>query len=166
MTRLRISLSRADILTNRIDLMYRGTLSVEYRPVQDEVKVGQDVDWDSMYQSLSADMKKTKITTVTEGGQQRYQFDFSGVHEGLRNTGIDLIISSIDNAVGTELDEWKSLGETLYQFGGYFVSGLDEDRYIAASHSDPVEYTLMFAKDSADLSKRSSEGADQASEGF
>ena len=79
--------------------------------------------------------------------------DFSGVHEGLRNTGIDLIISSIDNAVGTELDEWKSLGETLYQFGGYFVSGLDEDRYIAASHSDPVEYTLMFAKDSADLSK-------------
>ena len=130
-----------------------GTLSVEYRPVQDEVKVGQDVDWDSMYQSLSADMKKTKITTVTEGGQQRYQFDFSGVHEGLRNTGIDLIISSIDNAVGTELDEWKSLGETLYQFGGYFVSGLDEDRYIAASHSDPVEYTLMFAKDSADLSK-------------
>ena len=53
-----------------------GTLSVEYRPVQDEVMVGQDVDWDSMYQSLSADMKKTKITTVTEGGQQRYQFGF------------------------------------------------------------------------------------------
>ena len=130
-----------------------GNLKVEFRCKQEEIKVGQDVDWDGMYQNLSSDIKKTKITTVTEGSQQRYHLDFSDVSEDMRDTGIDLIISSIDDAAETELDDWKSWGESLYHLGGYFIPGLDDDRYIVASHSDPMEYTLMVAKDSADLTK-------------
>ena len=132
-------------------LFVPGTLTVEYTRVQEEVKVGQEVDWDAMYQALPEEIKRTTVTTVTENGQQRFRFDFSDVSEKLKETKIDLILSSIDEAAGTELSDWRTLWKALRELGEYTIPGLDDEAYTSVGASGVLEYVFMAAKEGADL---------------
>ena len=130
-----------------------GTLTVEYNCSQEEIKAGQEVDWQGMYNSLSEDMKKTKITTVEENGETHYRMDLSEVSDELKDVVIDYVISSIDEETGADVSGWLEGYEDIFNLGGYLVPGLDGETYIGASHSDPKEYLLVIAKDFSNLGK-------------
>ena len=128
-----------------------GTLTVEYNCSQEEIKAGQEVDWQGMYNSLSEDMKKTKITTVEENGETHYRMDLSEVSDELKDVVVDYVISSINEETGADVSGWLEGYEDIFDLGSYLIPGLDGENYIAALQSDSTECFLVAAKDISNL---------------
>ena len=128
-----------------------GTITVEYNCSQKEGNGDQTVDWDAMYDLLSEDMKRTKITAIEENGGYRYRFDLSDISDDLQDVVFDFTVSAIDDVTDIDVKEWFEGYDDIFDLNGYIVPGLDDERYIAASHSDSMEYILLVAKDAVNL---------------
>ena len=73
----------------------------------EETKVGQDVDWDAMYNALPKELRNTEITEIEdENGEIKYRMDLSGVAEEFTGVIIDLTVSEIGEMAGVDINEW------------------------------------------------------------
>ena len=132
-----------------------GNLTVEYRMKHEETKVGQDVDWDAMYNALPKELRNTEITEIEdENGEIKYRMDLSGVAEEFTGVIIDLTVSEIGEMTGVDINEWLGGYEDILNACGVFVPGLDGDNYfVSLWNEDPANAILVVSKNGLNLAE-------------
>ncbi|OUP74346.1 hypothetical protein B5F09_10525, partial [Erysipelatoclostridium sp. An173] len=129
-----------------------GKLSVEYNVKQEEVKVGQEFDWEARYTETSDDLKKTQVSMIENSGNNTsYRFDFSDVSADLAGVSIDMAISQLDAADGTDVGEWLGIFKDTFDVSAMLIPGLDDSKYLFASDRSSTEAVIIIAKEGLEL---------------
>ena len=135
-----------------------GAISVEYSEKREVAKVGQEVDWEELYNGIDDRLKDCEVSIKQgEEGEQIFTIDFSTLYDTFGDTSMDLSIKALDHMSGAELSEYLSMFEQNSKYLSYIIPGIDDERYQAyLNYTDP-ETISMVIYDASSLVKNAVE---------
>ena len=127
-----------------------GNIGIEYNLKHDDFLVGEDVDWDNLFNQLDPALQEAEVSCNVDGESMSGTVDLSKVVTSAADVFVEYSIKYYDSEKNSSYSDLYNLSKTEAKIFSYFIPGLDDKRYHALlDMRDPYTYTMIVADTSS-----------------